>query len=202
MVARGEIDPEQAAELLRALERRRARRRASLFNPLEGVAEGRAVQASGLIALAGLALSRFGIRFDGVLDVHLVSGPVPLRVAFLDAVVSWPMLAVLLWIAARLVSRQGRFIDFLSAVGLARLPLVLFGAFVAMFRDALPKHPGDPISSTVLAIVILVSVPTLVWNITWLYRGFRTASGLEGRKLTLTLIAMMVLAELLSKFIV
>ena len=41
-----------------------------------------------ICAVGGIALSRFGIRFDGALDVHVTPGAVAFQTALLDQVVS------------------------------------------------------------------------------------------------------------------
>lgn len=202
MVARGELDPARAQAMLAALERRRARRAKWLSNPLESMSENQALGASTAVAVAGVALSRFGVRFDGVIDVHLAAAPVPLSVALLDGLLAWPLVALMLWGATQLLARQGRLLDFVLAVGLGRFPLLIVAAATVLLRDLFPEKPGDPISGAAMTIVVLVLLPALGWSIALLFQGFRTASGLRGRKLVLTLIATLVFAELVIKLVV
>jgi hypothetical protein len=95
--------------------------------------------------------------------------------------------------------RQVRLIDFVGMAGLARLPILL-SALVT-----LPLLPPGPIHVTkvtpALLVVALAAVPFFVLNITLLFKGFKNASGLEGPKLVVGFIGLVIGIEALSKLL-
>jgi hypothetical protein len=204
-VARGEITPEEGNALLKALERPRPPLWRWLLDPIELLSTPVALTLSALGALVGAALSRFGVRFDGALDTHHVPSGVSLTTALLDLLVSWPLVAVLFFAASRVLARQGRLVDFLAAVGLARIPLLLAGVALVFFADHLPRTAEQAMDPSQLLYPIIFAfvfaLPCLAWFITLLVRGFRTASGLRGAPLVISFIATLLIAEVLSKLV-
>lgn len=204
-VARGELSPDQADALLGSLSRPRVPFWKWLFSPLELVSTRAALIASSLVAGAALVLSRFAIRFDGALDTHLHGGAVPPPVAAWDLLVSWPLVALVFWATSRLIAKQGRYVDFLNAVGLARAPLIVSAVALTFFADVMPRtpeqalEPGRLVSTVVFALGF--AVPMLIWFITLLVTGFREASGLRGIRLALSFLGSLLVAEVLSKVV-
>lgn len=204
-VARGELSPDQADALLKSLSSPRAPRWKWLFSPLELVSTRAALIASSLVAVGALVLSRFSIHLDGALDTHLGSGPVPPAIAALELIVSWPLVALVFWATSRLIAKQGRYVDFLNAVGLARVPLIVSAVALVFFADVMPRTPeqaleqGRLVYSVVFGLVF--AVPLMIWFITLLVMGFREASGLRGIRLALSFLAALIAAEVLSKVV-
>jgi hypothetical protein len=120
----------------------------------------------------------------------------------LDGLVGWPLLAGVLWLAAKLVRPGALFVDFLWAVGVARVPLVacavgsrlLIDDPAALTRSALEGKP-DP----ALLWVTLLVLPALGWLFLWLYSGYRVASGASGVRAGVSFVAAVIVAEVLSK---
>ena len=83
-----------------------------------------------VVSGAAAAVSRLGIRYDGVLDV-VKAADVGWQRAALDQVAAFLLPAAVLWIAGYLLTRRGRAVDMLSTVGVARGP-------------AKPPQPGAP----------------------------------------------------------
>jgi hypothetical protein len=84
-------------------------------------------------------------------------------------------------------------------VGLARLPLLLASVPLALLT---PSHPSIPPRLTpALAAVVVIALACVAWNITLLYQGFKNASGLRGPKLVGGFIAIVILAEAISKVV-
>ena len=50
-----------------------------------------------------------------------------------------------------------------------------------------------------IALIVMVTFVSIAWMITWLYQGFKNASGLRGPKLVGGFIGMVILAEVVSK---
>jgi hypothetical protein len=199
MLQEGKITKGEADELMRSLSGERGRWRRVLLNPFSRLPTGKGLIGAGIVAALSLVLAtRLGIRFDGALDVHASGGSVTLVFALLDQAVGLLLLAVALWAASRLAAREGRFIDFLVVSGIARLPLLLLGSFLAF---ALPNPLGileDPLR---LLLVAIVSMLFVVWFVVWLYQGYKTASGLAGARLVMSFIAALAVAEVASKVV-
>jgi hypothetical protein len=204
LVESGRVSPGEARELLGAVEPPPRSLAWRLLDPFESLDPRLGFAIAGGVLLAQLALSRLAVRFDGALDMHLVPAAPSLGVAFLDALVSLPFLCAVLWASARLVAKGPRFVDFLWAVGVARLPLMI-GAIanrlliddpLALARSALESQP-DP----ALVWVALITLPIVGWMFLWLYFAYRTASGIRGARSGLSFVLGVVVAEIASKAI-
>jgi hypothetical protein len=98
-----------------------------------------------LQALAGLALARAGLRFDGALDVHRTwrGEPVPLATALVDQVAAWPAAVVAALLVLRLWRYRPDAATLALAWGTARAALVLSAPLVlAMPTPAQLLAPG------------------------------------------------------------
>ena len=104
------LDPADAARLLDAVRPAPGERRGWLSNPFDRWSGETTSLIGAVVALAGLATSRMGVRYDGALDLHVVPQAVPIAVAVLDQLVAFVLTSVVLWGAARCVSRA-RFVD-------------------------------------------------------------------------------------------
>lgn len=195
MLAEKKINPEEAEQLLGAIRPARSRVGDWLFRPLERLQTRTAVAIAISTGLLQLLVSRLQIRFDGALDVHLSTAVVPLPTALLDLVLAWLLVAAIFWGAARLVAKQGRLVDFVAAVGVARIPLIVAGAITGVARPGIEGAlAGEP--SAGLIVFSLVSLLFVAWFVALLVTGLRTASGLRGMKLGLTAAISIVVAEL------
>lgn len=97
------------------------------------------------------------------------------------------------------MGRQGRWVDCLNAVGIARVPLVVIGALAGALRGPLLDAPEGP---DVLVVVFAMTTLVMVaWFFTLLVTGFRAISGLRGARLVLTSIGVLFFAVLTSKLI-
>ena len=157
---------------------------------------GEVTTAAGVVvAVLGLLVSRFGIRFDGALDLHTVSASVPLRVAVIDQLVAFPLTALVFWSVARLAVRHVRLVDVLGVVGVARAPAVALALPLGLLAV---RHTGTTMSPA-LALTIVAALAGLGTQIYLLVIGFRTATGLRGARLTWLFIGGLVLAEVVTK---
>jgi hypothetical protein len=194
------LDPADAARLLDAVRpassRRAARGRGLFSNPFDRWSGETTSLLGVLVALAGLATSRMGVRYDGALDLHVGPRAVPIGVALLDQALAFGLTAVVLWGAARSVSRA-RFVDVLGAVGLSRAPAVLIAVPLALLIPLLPADPTKP--SPALLVIALVGVVGVVAQIWLLVLGFRTASGCRGGRLAMSILGGLVAAEVITK---
>jgi hypothetical protein len=197
LVASGKISAAEADQLLHALSGRPNPAWQWLFRPAERLGWAPAL-AAGVVAMgAQLALTRLGVHFNGSLDMHIGSVPAWSQAA-VDAFVTWPFTAGVLWLSARVAGRSGRFIDMLGITGLARWPLTATGVLAA----AVGRGSAGRVLSPVQVALLVCTLPFFAWGLTLLVTGFNTATGLKGARRTIAVIVGIVGAELLSKIVV
>lgn len=206
LIEKGALPPEQADALLAALNAPAAPHQASLLlDPLMRFGGEQLSLVGAIAVLAGAALGRLRINFDGFLDMHI--GPHPLSVleAGVQAFLLWPFGALVLWLASLLAGRRGRFVDFLGVVGVARVPMLIFALPMAARALIAPPpvlQPGQmPQVGPALLALALVFFIGLIWFGMLTYRGFVVASGLTGARRWVAFIAAVLVAEVLSKIL-
>ncbi len=202
-VARGEVTPDEANALLKALNKPRPALWRWLFFPMEVLGTRTALLIGLVTAVGALTLSRFDVRFAGAISARHVAQDVPWHLALADLFVSWPLTALVFWLAAKLAGRRGRYLDQLAQVGVARLPLVTsMAVMVAFFVGHIPRDPVEatkmPALAWALVAGLVVGLPALAWFITLLVTGFRSVTGLRGGRLALTFIAALIVAEVIA----
>lgn len=185
-----------------------------LFKPFERYS-GFPLLLTGLLTTAvGILFSYlFNTRFDGALDVHLVS-KTSLFTSISDAIVVILVVAILLYLATLLVNTKTRFIDILGTVLIARIPMYLLpllhtGKWIDGLQTALATalKTGDldglsPLSIFMLIAFALFSMAFAVWSVALLYNGYKVASNAKGSKPILLFILALVLAEIITKVII
>lgn len=185
-----------------------------LFKPFERYS-GFPLLLTGLLTTAvGILFSYlFNTRFDGALDVHLVS-KTTLFTSISDAVVVIVVVAILLYLATLLVNTKTRFIDILGTVLIARIPMYVLplfhtGKWIDGLQTALATalKTGDldglsPLSIFMLIAFALFSMAFAVWSVALLYNGYKVASNAKGSKPILLFILALVLAEIITKVII
>jgi hypothetical protein len=207
MVAEGRVDAAEGERLLLALATPGSSPTVAsasgvrlLVDPFAKWGGGTAAAIGAVLALLGFALSRVGIRFDGFLDLHVGNAPPAMLVGLVDQLAAWPLGAATFWLVARVLAGPGRrFVDFLGAVGIARVPAVLFALPLHLLVPASLVGAGVPRMSPSLFVVIVLALVAIAWQIALLFFGYRSASGLRGPKLGFSLAFAIVVAEVISK---
>jgi hypothetical protein len=204
MVRSGRITAAEGERLLSALHTRRRELPGPrvLISPMEYLSTPTMATVTVIGMILGITVEYLGVRFDGAVDVH----PSPLTptfaLALFDTVNVLLVPAVFCWSASWLLARQGRFVDFVLAIGVARLPLVVIGLLAAwalppwdvLSRQTLTSAPGGKV-----LIMSVLATPLYIWFITLLYQGFRSSSGLTGRRSAFGFVAALLGAEVASK---
>src|SRR6185295_358034 len=112
----GKVDEAQAARLLGAMDGTPPARRSAvalLWNPFDRFG-GEAAAIAGLVLVAlGAVAERFGVRYDGFLDLHVAKVVASPRTIAVDAFAAWVLPALVLWGYTFAVARRGRIVDFL-----------------------------------------------------------------------------------------
>lgn len=160
-------------------------------------------QGSILVAaavVAGIAVSRLGVRFDGSLDLHIIHGAVPFGTALADQGVAVVLPAGIAWAIARIVRARPDPATLFVAVGVIRVPAVVAAP---LLLAATPASPGPfPLQlNPTLLTVAAIALALIAWQVTLLVFGIRSATGLGGGRLAGAVIALVVSAELLSKLV-
>jgi len=201
MVRAGTITEAEGQRLMGSLHQRRIGWR-MLFNPFDRLSTPVLWILAILVTIGGVGVSRMGVRFDGSLDVHQAPGLPTWSEIFLDAASAILVTAVIFWLVSLLVARQGRIVDFLSTVAVARLPNILVGA-------ALPwiLPPPDEILAQAMAglvpprllLALIALIPGLIWFITLLCTAYKSSSGLRGLRLGISFTVALLVSEIISK---
>lgn len=198
LLAAGHIGKADAEALLTAIDHRRPRLEAWLLEPCEQLGPAQAWALGTLVFLSSLGLSRLGVRFDGALDLHLSSEPVPWRAALGDQLAAWPLAAATFALVTLLSRRRVRWLELLGFVGAARVPHLIAGSIGALVATATGRLLPESAAELVLVGFI---VPLLGWSFLTLLSAFRVASGAQGRGLVVGFFTALAAAEVLSKLV-
>lgn len=210
MARAGTISREEADRLLAALHVSRRGRPARLYfliQPMDVLSPRAASIVATAVTLASLVVARLGVRYDGALDLHRVSGTPPWPVVLFDGANAVILTGAVLWLVARLFAARVRFVDFVMTVALARLAQVCAG-LVAVVSIPNPETMARAVADAVMnrtpvdfTILLggIVLLPFFAWFLSLLYFGFRTSSGLSPARTAAALAAGLVAAEVLSK---
>ncbi len=182
-----------------------------LFKPFEKYSENKLLVVGVLATLVGIYLATtFNIRFDGVLDVHAVASVSYLQ-ALLDSLIDIISLVLFLFLAAKYINPKTRFIDLVTTAIIARIPLyllsfgnwnnMLYKAGESIIQQLTPEAISEIPSTTfwVLAVFSIFSIVLLIWYISLLFNGFKTASNAKEKKAVYIFIGALIIAEIVSK---
>lgn len=193
----GRITLTEATTLLEASRDKRDQLRV-LTHPLEAASTPVVLWIGSVMAVCALALGALSVHFDGALDMHVASGNVPVLRRVLELLVAIPLPAAVLYIGLREKTAHSRWIDFVAAVSIARVPFVLGGAVLAVL--GLPHtRLSFEIAPVRLALHLSLWLGALTWFVIVLYTGVKSASGLSGGRFVGTFALLVILSEALSK---
>ncbi len=172
----------------------------------------------GLVSLliGSLIAINTNARFDGVLDMHLVTKVLPIQ-PFLDNIINTVLLAVVLFALGKFINSKTRFIDILNTAFICRIPFYLLPLFninhaITAITDDLLSNIEEPdlllqslAAPTTLLLIgsfALVSILALILFAYLLFKGFKTATNLKKTVHIILLVVTVLIAEILSKFLV
>lgn len=186
-----------------------------LFNPFEKIAGKEALAAGIAVAIiSALLAAQTNTRFDGVLDIHFVSGDVLLKTAAIDQVVNLGSLFIAFYLLALAFGAKGtRPLDVVGTLALARAPFVLaplvnttgiFSKFSAQFETNSTDKIAEitPTDLLPLAPLLLVIIFLSVWMIALSFNAWKVSTNLKGTKLIVSFIISLITAEILSKIFI
>jgi len=201
MVRTGQITKEQGDELLAALAGEPHPLSRWLFTPSERLSLRASLAIGALVAVLSATIMLLHVHFDGPLDVHLVKRALPVHEILVEQILVWPFLATVLWAAARLTERKGRFVDFLAHTGVARTPMLLAGVGALALYRGLERLPWGALSQKAGLAGFGWAILCTAWFIALLYQGYRNASGGRGIRAVVTFVLALVTTEVLGEIV-
>jgi len=176
-----------------------------LMNPFTRIAGW---QAFGLglifILLMGFIGANSGIAFDGVFDMHMFE--ITVQQSFLYLAIDIVCLVLVMWITGHIVSKNFRFIDILGTMTLAKAPFLIL-AIMGYFTTApnmteIMKDPYVILQSTSFLIMIILSLPVMIWSIVLMFNALKISCDLKGSTLTVAFIVGLFVSEIIAKILI
>jgi hypothetical protein len=182
------------------------------FNPFYYIAGMKACGFGVFIIVIAGALGWFsGSHFDGVLDFH-TGTTAPLWYSIGEGLMDWLVLALILLISAKMLSRSHglRAIDVIGTQALARFPTVFVALFALLpgyrrtanmfaptFDPAVLAKPSADLA--VFYLVLLVTIFMIIWMVYLMYRAYASSSNMRGARAIISFIVCLFVAEIISK---
>lgn len=151
----------------------------------------------------------FHARYDGAFDLHFSTG-VNLSSAFTDNLIAVFSLGLIFLPAGKFLNKKTRWIDILTVILIARLPLYLitpvniYDFTIHTTEQVLPlivnEGPAQFQISKILglAAIIMITLFFIIWMFILLFQGFKVATNGKGMKLTGVFVIAVFLAEIVS----
>lgn len=182
-----------------------------LYDPFTALGNGRGLAMAVLAVVVLGAVARWGgVHVGEALVPKADPSPFPVRTVLIDSLVGWISLAVLLFVASRVMRGGGGFGAYLAVSGLSRFPYMIAVIILsrpvlgdAMMKAMYPPGEGviirpDQIITPGLAVGMLAVCAMMAWTIVVLYHGFKASSRLPGNKAVLGFLIGAVAAQLLG----
>ncbi|MCW3122680.1 MAG: hypothetical protein JWQ38_2172 [Flavipsychrobacter sp.] len=175
-----------------------------LFNPFIYVAGSRALLIGWVVMIVTAVIGYYS-------NTHFTSIGVktgiaaPLAYCLIEQFVAWGCTVLLFYPAGRIFSTSAiRVVDVAGTMALARWPMI----FCAVMGFAMPVYSPSQsvdeliksITGTTIALSMLVLV-FAIWMITLMVNAFMLSCNLKGSKAVISFIVSLLLAEILSSFI-
>lgn len=185
-----------------------------LFQPFEKYSEKTLLLLGIIFTLIGSFIAyAFNIRFDGVLDVHIVSDALWYQ-TLIDNLINIFCLIIFLYSSAKYINKKTRIIDIITTSIIARIPLYLLP--LINIKNTVNQATEDiiqlinpelineiPISSLLIVTGFgIIAILFVVWFIALLFNGFKVASNAKGKFSVILFSISLILAEILSKFLI
>ncbi len=177
-----------------------------ILNPFTRIAGWQAFGIGIIFAILSAIIGTLsGTAFDGVLDMHFVHN-ISFRDSFIMQGINIFCIALVMGLTGLIVAKNVRFIDILGTFTLARAPYFIL-AFLGFFTTPPDmfeylRNPELFTFPTSFIIVILISLPFIIWSIALMYNGFKVSTNLKGAKLVISFIIGILIAETLSKILI
>jgi hypothetical protein len=126
--------------------------------------------------------------------------------SFLYLAIDLVCLVVVMWIAGLTLSKGFRFVDILGTMTLAKAPLLIL-AIAGLFTTVpdlsqLLKNPDVIFQSVSFLVLIILSIPVMIWSVVLMYHALKVSCGVTGNKLTIVFIIALIVSEIVSKVLI
>jgi len=157
------------------------------------------------ILLTGIVGTFANVYFDGAIDIHFTE-KANFKSSFNFLGIDLLSVFFALSIAGIFVSKNFRLIDILGTITLAKAPFLLFAIASLLTKspgaEQIIKNPLLIFSSASFVIVMLLSIPIIIWYIILLYNAFKTSTGAKGNQVVIAFIIALLIAEIISKLLI
>lgn len=144
-------------------------------------------------------------RFDGAIDMHIVTSVGSVFRPLLDAIIAWGSTFLCLYLAALTFKSPIRMIDVAGAAAVARIPILIsvvpakiFDPGIQDINDLLNLQGSEMWSLAAVSVILLIF---MIWFFVLLFNAYKVNSNLKGWKLITSFIVAVILAEIISKVI-
>ncbi|SFD80028.1 hypothetical protein SAMN05518672_103265 [Chitinophaga sp. CF118] len=168
-----------------------------IFNPFTYIAGLKSLIIGWILILITACIAYYSkTHFDGVVDAHVWLGDLSIKYYFLEPVVDWGCLVLVIFLAGKFFSVSSiRFIDVAGTLALARAPML----FLAIVNFALPGIKDIYQMDALAILAIFTTVILEIWMIALMYNAFKVSCNIKGNKAVGVFIASLIIAEIFSK---
>lgn len=177
-----------------------------MLNPFTRINSWQAF-ALGLLFTIAIAITGTyaNVYFDGAIDIHFTENA-NFKTSINYLIIDLLSLVLTVSIASYYTTRSIKLFDLLGSVTLAKAPFLLLAA-IALTADApsaeqLLQNPMVALSSFSFLLVMILSIPVLVWYLILLFNAYKTATGVMGTKAIPSFVAAILAAEIISKILI
>ena len=189
------------------------------WNPFSFVAGGMALAAGlAFLLITGAIAAPNRVHFDGVIDTH-IGFDAPVWVFLAEGIVNWICLSTALLTGGIILKGKNRFraVDLFGTQALARWPFFITAAIcylpgIRKVTDELNRlaRAGklgqlpevESFYLSLFSVATLAMILVTVWFVVLAWKSFRISCDLRGGKAVATFVISLVVAELISKYLI
>lgn len=185
-----------------------------IYNPFEIFSEKQLLITGTIVLIIGSCIGfLFKGRFDGIVDLHFMEN-VTFSKVLVDNLINTLVVSVFLFLLGRFFNSKTRIIDVLNTSLIARIPFYVLPFFntnnkMIEATDRLLEITSSssiesltPIDLFYVVVFGILALLTLVWFSILLWNGFKVATNAKGTKAVVLFIIVVLLAEIVSKYII
>lgn len=187
-----------------------------LFNPFERYSEKQLVFIGITSTIIGSLMAIFfNARFDGILDLHFVE-KIKIHEPIIDLLIDLFCLVLILFLIGRYINKKTRIIDIISATLISKIPFYFllfqninnlsFKITDKLAKSLLTKNYSlETITTSEMTYLFfcgIINLVLVIWSITLLFNGFKTATNAKNTKSIFLFIVAVILTEVVSKILI
>lgn len=178
-----------------------------LINPFTRIAGWQAFAAGFVISVLSVWISSVnGTYFDGVIDFHYGGENYSLLKLFGILAIDIFSITAVMSLSGFIISKSFRLIDILGTMTFSRIPYLLLAVFSLFVKspdlNEILHNPLSVFNNIGFVLVMILSLPVLVWYIALMYNALKVSCDVKGMKLNVVFIVAVIVAEVLSKILI